>query len=204
VKAKDPVRIIRFIDALLAEENQRIMEWGIEGQDWQRNDKGEPYRTPEQRTNWDDQVWQLHIRAMLLREVMPVWEGSWTDGYPTALPDFFPEREAATRPEDKELWAAYGVTSYAELMDKDPQPNALWFPTWTMPNPPDGSDAQIAFQRAEQTMRKYLPQVILAAPGDFEQLWAEYVAQMQRDGIGTYEAYMQEQLDLRIKQWTGN
>ncbi|MDR2419620.1 MAG: extracellular solute-binding protein [Treponema sp.] len=203
VKAKDPARIIRFINALLEEENQRVIEWGIEGQDWQRDSKGVPYRTPEQRANWDDQVWQLHNRALLLREFMPTWEGSWTDGYPTSLGDFYPEREASTRDEDRELWAAYGVTSYAELMDKDPPPNSLWFPTWSMPNPPDGSDAQIAYQRAEQTMRKYLPQVILAAPADFERLWAEYVAQMQSDGIAKYEAYMQEQLNLRIKQWGG-
>jgi putative aldouronate transport system substrate-binding protein len=88
-------------------------------------------------------------------------------------------------------------------MDKNPAPNSLWFPTWSMPDPPDGSDAQISFQRAQQTMRKYLPQVILAKPADFERIWAEYVAQMQSDGIAKYEAYMQDQLNLRIKQWGG-
>lgn len=202
VKAKDPVRIARFLNDLMSEEVQRTIEWGIEGEDWQRNAKGEPYRTEAQRTNWRNVSWQEQNRALLVRDCFPSWEGSFRDGYPTSLDDFFPEREAITRQEDKELWAAYGVTSYAELMDKDPPPNSLWFPTWSMPNPPDGSEAQIALQRCDQTMRKYLPQIILARPADFDRLWAEYVAEMNANGIAKYEAYMQEQLNLRIKAWS--
>lgn len=201
-KAKDPVRIIKFINDLLAEDVQRTLEWGIEGKDWQRNDKGEPYRTPEQRANWENASWQEQNRALIVRDVFPTWEGSFTDGYPTDLVNYYPEREALIRPEDKELWSAYGVTSYAELMDKDPPPNPIWYPTWNMPNPPDGSDAQIALQRCDQTMRKYLPRVILAAPKDFEKLWTEYVNEMTANGIDKYEAYMTEQVKARVAGWT--
>jgi putative aldouronate transport system substrate-binding protein len=203
VKAKDPVRIMQFLNDFMSEEVQRTIEWGIEGTDWQYNDKKEPYRTPEQRANWDNVTWQEQNRALIVRDVFPKWEGSFNDGYPTDLVNYYPEREALARPEDKELWAAYGVTSNAELMDKDPPPNDIWYPTWNMPNPPDGSDAQIALQRCDQTMRKYLPKAILAAPADFEKVWAEYVAQMQANGIDKYEAYMQEQVTKRIADWSG-
>jgi len=202
VKAKDPVRIMRFINDLMAEDVQRTIEWGIEGEDWQKNAQGVPYRTPEQRANFENVAWQEQNRALLVRDVFPTWEGSWSDGYPTNLADFYPEREALARPEDKELWAAYGVTSYAELMDKDPPPNEVWYPTWNMPNPPDGSDAQIALQRCDQTMRKYLPRAILAAPADFDKIWDEYVAQMKANGIEKYEAYMQAGVDKRIAEWS--
>lgn len=201
-KAKDPVRIIKFINDLLSEDVQRTLEWGIEGKDWQRNAKGEPYRTPEQRANWENNTWQEQNRALLVRDVFPTWEGSFTDGYPTDLMNYYPEREALTRPEDKELWAAYGVTSYAELMDKDPPPNPIWYPTWNMPNPPDGSEAQIALQRCDQTMRKYLPRLILSEPKDFDKLWNEYVQAMEANGIAKYEAYMTEQVKLRVNSWS--
>lgn len=200
IKAEDPVRIIRFINDMLAEDVQRTIEWGIEGEDWQYDDKGVPYRTPEQRANWDNNVWAEQNRALLVRDVFPTWEGSFSDGYPTELKYFYPERQATLFPEDIELFEAYKVASMNELVDKDPPPNSIWYPTWNMPNPPDGSDAQIALQRCDQTMRKYLPMVILAKPADFETLWAEYVAQMEKDGIATYEAYMQDQLDKRIAQ----
>jgi hypothetical protein len=50
-------------------------------------------------------------------------------------------------------------------------------------------------------MRKYLPQLILANPAGFENLWAEYVGQMNENGITKYEAYMQDQLNKRIAAW---
>lgn len=201
-KAKDPVRIVKFLNDLMSEEVQRTIEWGVEGEDWQRNDKGEPYRTAEQRVNWENNSWQEQNRALLVRDVFPTWEGSFTDGYPSDLSNYYPEREALARPEDKELWKAYGVTSYAELMDKDPPKNPLWYPTWNMPNPPDGSDAQIALQRCDQTMRKYLPRVILAAPGDFDKLWAEYVKELDTNGLAVYEKYMQEQVKKRVAAYS--
>ncbi|GHU68697.1 ABC transporter substrate-binding protein [Spirochaetia bacterium] len=202
VKAKDPVRIIRFINDYLSQETQRVLEWGIEGEDWQWNANHEPYRTPQQRVNWEDQIWQLHNRARHLIDFMPTWGGSFKDGFPQDLTHYYPEREAMLRPEDKELWTAYGVTSNNELVDKDPPPNALWFPTWSMPNAPDGSEAGIARVRYENTMKKYIPMLVMAAPNDFERVWAEYVKQMNDDGMAKFEAYMQEQLNLRIKAWS--
>ncbi|MDR1971285.1 MAG: hypothetical protein LBQ46_05135 [Treponema sp.] len=204
VKAKDPARIMRFINGYMDEEFQRTTAWGIEGEDWQYDANRRPYRTAEQRANWQNDAWQVANTNLLMRDVFPKLEGSFKDGIPTDLTWYPPEREALLRPEDKELFAAYGVNSSNELMDKNPAPNALWFPTWSMPNPPDGSDAQMGYAKAEQTMRKYLPQLITSPPAQFESLWTEYVNQMRADGIGAYEAYMQEQLNERIKAWSGN
>ncbi|GHV69243.1 ABC transporter substrate-binding protein [Spirochaetia bacterium] len=204
VKAKDPTRIMRFINAYMGEEFQRTMSWGIEGQDWQYDSNKKPYRTPEQRDNWRNDSWQVANTNLLMRDVFPKWEGSYKDGLPTDLSWYPSEREAMVLPEDKELYAAYGVNGSNELMDKNPAPNTLWFPTWNMPNPPDGSEAQMAMAKAEQTMRKYLPQIITSPPAQFERLWTEYVNQIKADGIGQYEAYMQGMLDQRIKEWSGN
>ena len=136
-------------------------------------------------------------------DIFPKLQGSYTDGYPFDLSWYYPEREAMLLPEDIELFKAYGVTSNNELMDKNPPPNSLWFPTWSMVPPPDGSPAQIALQRCEQTMRQRLPQMILAAPADFDRLWNAYVAEMNSNGLAVYEQYMQESLNVRIKEWGG-
>jgi putative aldouronate transport system substrate-binding protein len=201
VSAKDPIRIIRFVNDILDEDVQRTLNWGIEGQHWQRNAQGVPYRTTAQRANWQNDNWQEQNRARLLDDIFPKIQGSFSDGYPNDLSFYFPEREATLLPEDIELFKAYNVTSSNELMDKNPPPNSPWFPTWSMPPPPDGSPAQIAIQRCEQTMKQRLPQMILAPVGDFERLWTAYVAEMNGNGLATYEAYMQEQLNLRLCQW---
>ena len=134
-------------------------------------------------------------------DMFPKIEGSYSDGYPHDLSFYYPEREAMLSAEDKELFAAYGVTSYNELMDKDPPPNSPWFPTWNMPNPPDGSPAQIALNRQEQLRKQRLPQMILAPAAQFEGLWSDYVKASNDAGIATYEAYMQDQLNQRLKSW---
>jgi putative aldouronate transport system substrate-binding protein len=201
VSAKDPVRIIRFVNDLLAEDVQRTLSWGIEGQHWQKNAQGVPNRTAQQRTNWQNDQWREQNCARLMEDIFPKIQGSFSDGYPSDLGQFFPEREASLLPEDIELFKAYGVTSTNELMDKNPPPNTPWFPTWSMPPPPDGSPEQIALQRCEQTMKQRLPQIILAPPAQFETLWAAYVKEMNDNGLARYEAYMQSQLNQRLKQW---
>jgi len=201
VSAKDPVRIIRFFNDYLAEDVQRTISWGIEGQHWQWDSSRKPYRTTDQRNNWRNQQWQEANRLLLLGDVTPKIQGSFSDGYPADLNVYFPEREADLRPEDKEIYAAYGVTGTNELMDKNPPPNNPWFPTWSMPTPPDGSTAQTAQVRMEQTMKQRLPQMILAPTADFERLWTSYVAEMNAAGKADYEAYYQQALNQRLKDW---
>jgi putative aldouronate transport system substrate-binding protein len=201
VKAKDPVRIIRFLDAQLSEDAQRVFNWGVEGEDWQYDEEGKPYRTEEQRAQQSDEVWKLHNKAELWTNHNPKYEGSFNDGYPTNMSDIYSEKVAVLRPQDKELWEAYGVTSNAELMDPDPPENPVWFPTWQI-NTPDGSDAQLAWQKAEEIYRKYLPRIIMGRANQFERLWEEYVAELGKVGLEKYEAFMQEKIDERIRNWS--
>jgi len=202
VKAKDPVRIIRFLDAQLADDAQKVIGYyGILGEDYQLDDKGVPYRTEEQRRQQADDVWLLHNQAALWRNHSPKIEGSYSDGLPTNIGDVYGEKEAGLRPVDKELWAAYGVTSNAELMDKDPPPNPVWFPMWQV-SAPDGSDAQMAWQKAEEVYRKHLPKIIMAKEEEFDKLWAEYVEALGKTGLEKYEAFFQNAVNERIKKWS--
>jgi len=202
IKAKDPVRIIRFLDAQLDDEVQKIITWyGFEGEDYQLDKDGVPYRTQIQRDQQEDEVWRLHNQAHLWRGHNPKIEGSYADGWPVNISDFYHEREAALKAEDKELWAAYGVGTNAELMDPDPPPNPVWFPAWQI-EPPDGSEAQIAWKRIEEIYRRYLPRIILGRPEQFERLWDEYIDELGKAGLEKYEAFMQEGVNKRIERWS--
>jgi putative aldouronate transport system substrate-binding protein len=202
VSARDPQRILQFFNDYMSEDVQRVIEWGIEGQHWQYNAQRVPYRTEQQRANWQNQDWQEQNRALLMRDMMPKIQGTFSDGYPTDLTQLLSEREAMIRPEDMELFNAYGVASSNELMDKNPRPNNPWFPTWNMPDPPDGSPAQIAFQRCQQTMKRLLPAMILAPTAQFDTLWAAYVREMEvTNNLAAYEQYMQTALNQRLRDW---
>ncbi|MDR3284398.1 MAG: hypothetical protein LBS97_04365 [Treponema sp.] len=202
VKAKDPVRIIRFLEAQMSDDAQKITgSWGILGEDYQLDENGVPYRTQVQRDQQADEVWKLHNQAALWWSHNPKIEGSFSDGNPSSIADLFHEREATLRPEDTEVWAAYDVENNAEMMDKDPPANPVWFPMWQV-SPLDGSEAQLAWQRAQSVYRKYLPQIILAAPAQFERLWAEYVSELGKVGLREYEAFFQDAVNKRIEKWS--
>lgn len=200
VKAKDPVRIIKFMDAQLSEEWQKTLQWGIKGEDYLVDAKGQPYRTPDMRKQQDDQVWKLRNKADIWFSNAPKIEGSFSDGLPTALGSLPGEFLATQRPEDKELFKAYGVSSYAEIMDKDPPANPVYYPAWQL-TPPDGSDAQIAWKKATDIYRKYLPKVILAKPADFESAWQEYVSALSKVNLKAYEDFVQQGINARLKAW---
>ncbi|MDR0410702.1 MAG: extracellular solute-binding protein [Treponema sp.] len=202
VKAKDPVRIIRFLDAQLADDVQKVIGYyGILGEDYQLDEDGIPYRTETQRLQQEDGVWILHNQAALWRNHAPKIEGSYDDGLPSNIADIFGEREALMKAEDKELWTAYGVESHAGLMDPDPPPNPVWFPTWQI-NTPDGSEAQMAWQKAEELYRKYLPRIIMGRPDRFEDLWQEYLNELSQVGLEKYEAFYQNAVNERIRKWS--
>jgi len=199
--ARDPARIIRFINQLLEPQHQRVINWGIEGLHWQYGSNGVPYRTEDQRANWNNQNWQELNRALLMGDIFPKVQGSFPDGYPSDLGHMLSERSATMRPEDLELYNAYNVNGTNALMDPNPRPNTPWFPTWNMEfaTPPAGSAADIAIKRCEETMKQRLPAIILAAPADFERLWTAYVAEMNSNGLAVYEAHMQTELDKRLR-----
>jgi putative aldouronate transport system substrate-binding protein len=199
-KAKDPVRIIKFMDAQISEEWQKIFHWGIKGEDYELDAKGVPYRTPAQRAQQDDAVWKLHNKAELWYSNAPKIEGSFSDGNPSSMGDIPSEYLASVKPEDKELFKAYGVSSFAELMAKDTPENPVYFPAWQL-TPADGSDAQVAWKKAEDTFRKFLPRVILAKPADFEKTWKEYTDALGKLNLKAYEDVINQKIAERVKAW---
>jgi putative aldouronate transport system substrate-binding protein len=203
VSAKDPVRIIKFINDQLADDVQRTIAWGIEGEHWQWGPDRVPYRTEQQRANWNNDAWQTNNRLRLLGDIFPKIQGSFPDGLPSDLGHLLSEREATILPEDLELFNAYNVSGTNQLMDPNPRPNHPWFPTWNMEfaTPPDGSPAQLALARIEQIMKQRLPQIVLAPTADFERLWNSYVTEMNNAGLATYEAHMQQELNKRLAAW---
>lgn len=196
------IQIIKFMDEMVKEENQKILQWGFEGEDWQKDDQGRPSRTPEQRAQQEDNNWILHNKATLWWEEAPKMEGSYSDGYACAMMNIPWEFQANAKPEDIELWNAYGVASYAALVDKNPPANAGWYPMWQLA-PVDGSEAALALAKTETVRRKYMPDMIKGKPADFEKTWNEYIKEMDKANLAKYVEFMQEGLDERVREFGG-
>ncbi|WP_094546283.1 extracellular solute-binding protein [Petroclostridium xylanilyticum] len=202
VNAKDPIRIIKMFDTLITERWQKILQWGIEGEDYLVDKNGRFYRTPEQRTNANDQVWQLANKAMGIFDKGPKMEGVYSDGNACGPGDQPEEYFAGLSDYDKGFLNAYGFKTLTEFLRKPPE-NPIAYPAWQI-NIIDGSEAKIASTKLNDLSMKYLPRAILAPMDQFDAIWNEYVSEIRKLNIKAYEDRINEQIQWRIKNWSNN
>ena len=207
------IKILKFMDQMLEEENQKVLYWGFEGTDYLidtdgkvTGTKGAAYRTDKMRADQKDPNYLEKNFAMLWREEAPKLEGTMKSGYTRSMDDLEWEYALSQKKVDLELWDAYGVGSYAEFVDPNPPQNAGWYPMWQCnPSAEKGGfeeEAAVAMTGFETVQRKYLPQMIMGKPADFDKTWDEYCA-LLKPLTATYNKFMQQQLDNRVEMFGG-
>ena len=207
------IKILKFMDQMLEEENQKVLYWGFEGTDYLidtdgkvTGTKGAAYRTDKMRADQKDPNYLEKNFAMLWREEAPKLEGTMKSGYSRSMDDLEWEYALSQKKVDLELWAAYGVGSYAEFVDPNPPENAGWYPMWQCnPSAEKGGfeeEAAVAMTGFETVQRKYLPQMIMGKPADFDKTWDEYCS-LLKPLTATYNKFMQQQLDNRVEMFGG-
>lgn len=200
VNAKDPVKIIKVLDKLIEEDWQKLLTWGVEGEDYQVNEEGRFIKTQEQRDNASDATWKLANKADAYYGTAPKIEGYFSDGNATAASNQPEEYQASLKPFDKEVLDAYGFNSYVDFFSPPPE-NPIYYPAWSV-DLVEGSPAKIANTKLNELSTKYLPKAILATPAEFEATWKEYVTEIQKLDIKAYEDRINEVLKWRIDNWT--
>lgn len=199
VSCKQPEVAVSFINTLMSEEWQKILAWGIEGEDYQKGADGKFTRTEEQRTNSRDLVWRSSNRLLALVDIMPKHNGTYSDGNAYG-PDDQPEEFFATlRQYDKDFLTKYNKKTWRDFNNQPPE-NPVYYPAWNIALP-DGSDAQMANKQLADTSLQYLPKAILANPADFEKIWTEYIASIKKIDIKAYEDAINAGIQDRIKNW---
>ncbi|RTE10296.1 sugar ABC transporter substrate-binding protein [Paenibacillus whitsoniae] len=198
-KAKDPVQIIKFLDSLMTEDWQKILQWGIQGEDYMVKD-GKFYRTPEQRAKADDNTWKLANKAEAFFQNSPKMQGTYSDGNATDPATQPQEFYDSLKPLDQEVMKAYNHKTWAEFF-KTPAENPVYYPAWSI-DLIDGSPAKVANTKMTDLAVKYLPKAILAKPEDFEGVWKEYVDQISKSNFKAYEDRINDQINWRIQNWS--
>ena len=207
------IKILQFMDKMILEDNQKVLYWGFEGEDYlidtdgsKTGVKGAGYRTQTMRDQQKDPNYNQKHYALLWREEAPKLEGTMPSGYTRTMDDLPWEYALSQKPIDLELWAAYGVGSYAEFVDANPPKNAGWYPMWQCnPSAEKGGfeeEAAVAMTGFETIQKKYLPAMIMGKPEDFEKTWAEY-EKLLKPLTEVYNKFMQMQLDNRVESFGG-
>ncbi|MBO9600862.1 MAG: ABC transporter substrate-binding protein [Cohnella sp.] len=200
VNAKDPEKIIKFIDTLLSEKWQKRLNWGQEGIDYLVGDNGLFYRTPEMRKQQEDVTWKQKHRAESLWGYMPKLEGRYPDGNAEGAGNQPEEFFANLKDIDKEVLSAYGHKTWTEFFSSPPE-NRISYPAWNI-DLIEGSAAKVANQKMKDLDFKFLPKAILSKPENFESVWGDYVKEMGKVDTNAYLDRVNEQLKWRVDNWT--
>jgi putative aldouronate transport system substrate-binding protein len=200
VDAKDPVRIIKFLDTLMDEKWQKLLNWGEEGVDYMVGKDGKFYRTPEQRKQQEDPAWKLKNKLDGFFGAAPKMQGSFSDGNATSPGDQPEEFYESLKPEDKKLLDAYGHKTWTDFFAPAPE-NPVYYPVWQI-DLIEGSDASVANKQMTDTSLKYLPRAIMSKKEEFDSVWDEYVNEFKKINVKAYEDRINEQIQWRIENWT--
>jgi len=189
ISAEDPVRIIKFFDFLLEEENQLMNQWGIKGETYEVDENGRLYRTEEQIEKLRSNAYNEQVGLAYFSYYWPMWsqDSTLSDGNahsPSRQPEvaFLSYTDA-----EKEYLQAYGVKSFPELFaTPDDRP---WYPAWSIALE-SGSREEVFTNRKDELMKRYFPRLALAAPGEFDALWDEFVKEFNKLDVKLYEETM--------------
>ncbi|MGG6313619.1 sugar ABC transporter substrate-binding protein [Paenibacillus macerans] len=194
------VQILKLWDRLIQEDWQKILAWGIEGEDFIVNEEGRFMKTQEQRDRFTDATWKLANKADTLYSFSPKMQGYFSDGNATDAAAQPEEFKAALEEYDKKFLEAYGYDTYVDFFSPAPE-NPIYYPAWSV-DLVEGSDAKIVNTKLNDLSTKYLPKAILANPGDFDKAWSEYTGEIGKLNVKAYEDRINEVLKWRIDSWT--
>ncbi|MBX4263177.1 sugar ABC transporter substrate-binding protein [Clostridium estertheticum] len=198
---KEPDRVLAALNLLMTEKWQKILNWGIEGEDYSIDPATkQPVWTDQQKANFYDNAWKAKNRADAILGTLPKIEGKYSDGNATALGDNSVQYAKGLTAYDKTFLKAYKVNSPFELMGVAPK-NDIYYPCWNI-NIPANSPASLASTAINNSQLKWLPRVVASTGSDFDKQWSSYKEEINRDNPKAYLDAINEGIQYRIKNWT--
>jgi putative aldouronate transport system substrate-binding protein len=192
VDAADPAEILAFIEIMMTEYWQKIMFWGIEGEDYLVGSDGLFYRTEEMREQQLDVIWQASNQARVFRDQLPKHQGFWPDGNADSPGNQPSEFYAGLSDYDKEFLGAYGFETWGGFIGEIPAEEPGYYPLWQREWLSE--DAQEANTTMEGLSGEFIAKLVMCDPADFDGIWEEYKTQFDRvdqtDWLASHEAWI--------------
>ncbi|GIP03901.1 ABC transporter substrate-binding protein [Paenibacillus lautus] len=201
--AKDPVRIIKFLDYLASEEGQILMNWGIEGEHYNVKDGKRviPEDVQDRKVN-DNASFTKESGIGLYNSLFPRYGDGAKDSTGNYYTTNFPEQiKANYTPSAKETLQAYGAEMWKDLWPKSEEfPTKPWGAAYLI-SPPIDSNIAITYKRVEEIVRKSIPEIILADPSQFDALYDQFIQDLNAAGAEKMEQEYSELVRDRVELW---
>ena len=196
VSCDDVEGALKYINDLLSQEIQTLVNWGIEGEDYTVGEDGLYVRTQQNRDDQENPDWK--ISNWCDYAYFPHYEGMNLDGVNAYSPAYQPsEYFANLTPEMQECLEAYGVQTQVQLLNESGE-NEPYYPMWSYSNTwTADTEYGIAKVNMDEVKHAELPKVVMA--DDFDSAWDSYLATYnERVDIDSYIKALEEEVARRV------
>lgn len=200
---KDPVRAIKFLDWLASDEGQILNSWGIEGKQY-KVENGKRVipadvldRKNNDATNFSKQtgIGMYNISARYGDGVKDSTGNYYTTNFPEQVVNTYSDVE-------KEVLKAYGKTTWKDFYPQASEfPVKPWGAAWNIAIASD-SQVNIIYKKVETITRKRIPEIVLAKPGKFDQVWDAFMKDLDKAGADKMEKGYTKLVKERVKLWS--
>ena len=196
INCEYPERLINLFENLVTDEWQKILQWGIEGEDYYV-ENGRMLMTEEQYNIRSDASWQMANQAKAIWESAPKKQGTMDDGNAWS-PGDQPENYFALMSDyDKEFLSAYGKQTPAQFFNP-PCDLPPYGEAWQIDKAPIQDDYNDFLAIQDQ----WLPTIIMSATDEeFEANWAAFVEEIT-PSAQVYSEFMQAEVLKLVEQAT--
>ena len=191
---KYPERCIQLFETLLSDEWQKLLQWGVEGEDY-TVENGRMLMTREQYMNRSDSTWKRANRADAIWESCPKKQGTMDDGNawdPMNQPEIYFDQMSDY---DKAFFSACGVQKPADFFNA-PIELAPYGEAWQIDKTPIDLDYNNAFLPIQD---RWLPTIITCDPAELDANWDAFVAEIT-PSAKIYTDFMQEEVLKLVEQ----
>ncbi|MBB6731242.1 ABC transporter substrate-binding protein [Cohnella zeiphila] len=202
---KDPVRAIQFLDWLASDEGQVLVNWGVEGKQYNivNGQRVIPADVQNAKVN-DNSNFAKTTGVGLYTTFAPHYGDGVKDSTGNYYTTNFPDQIVASYSDaEKEALKGYNATTWKDLFPSEKDlPVKEWGALYNMQVPTDG-DYAVIYQKTQEIVDKSIPKVILAKPEDFDKTYDQFISDLNKAGAEKMEATYTDLVKSRVKLFTG-
>ncbi len=197
VNCEYPERMINLFENLLSDKWQKILQWGIEDEDYYVED-GRMLMTKEQYEQRNDVSWQRANQALAIWQSAPKKQGVQDDGNAWAPTDQAEMYFGLMNEYDIDFFAKCGLKVPGDVFDKT-LPLAPYGEAWQI----DKGPISVEYADFNAIQDRCLPEIIMATDdADFDAKWDAFVEEIN-PSCEVYTNFMQEEVLKLVKQALG-
>lgn len=198
-----PERIMQFVDYLVSEEGQILNYWGIEGVHYDIIGGKRVFKEEEMSQRYSDPDYSLKTGIGLLSAFPSYGEGvkdSSGQYYTLSSKEDVIKQYSDT---DRQVLTAYGKETWADFFAKPAEfIERQWPKEGSIVNMlPADSDGSVAFQKLQDVVKKDVIRAIVSKPSEFDNIWEEFEANMEKAGHQTFVNAIKELIVEQMDLW---